>query len=299
MDLEHAVDEFLASLGAERGLAHNTRTAYRLDLGQYRAHLAAHDVVDLDAVTPQLIASFLAELLSTGVTASTAARKQAAVRGLHRFAVAEGLAGRDPSAHIDPPRLPAALPKALTVEEVERLLAAPDGSTLLGARDSALLEFMYASGARVSETIELQLHDVDFDSRTALVTGKGSKQRIVPLGSYAVAAIERYLPQRLELKSGRRDPGWLFLNHRGGKLTRQGVFLVVRRHAEQAGLEVAAVSPHVLRHSAATHMVEGGADLRTVQEILGHANISTTQVYTRVSPQHLYEVFVTSHPRSR
>ncbi len=171
-------------------------------------------------------------------------------------------------------------------------------NTTLGIRDRALLEFLYASAARVSEAVRIELSDLDLDARNALVTGKGNKQRVVPLGRPAVEAIRTYLPVRLEMKRGIADPGWLFLNARGGRLTRQGVFGIVRKHARIAGIDESAVSPHVLRHSAATHMVEGGADLRTVQEILGHANISTTQIYTRVSPRYLYEVFVTSHPRS-
>lgn len=299
MELERAVDEYLAAIEAERGLASNTVTAYRRDLSQYADHLATQGVTSTDAVTADHVGAFLVDLVSTGVAAATVARKQAAVRSLHRFLVDEELVGQDPTARLEPPRLPRSLPKALTVDAVLSLLEAPDRTSTLGIRDRALLEFMYASAARVTETIDLQTIDVDTESRTALVTGKGSKQRIVPLGRHAIEAIELYLPVRLELKRGREDPGWAFLNHRGAKLSRQGVFAIVRRHAIGAGLDPATVSPHVLRHSAATHMVEGGADLRTVQTILGHASISTTQIYTRVSPQHLYEVFVTSHPRSR
>jgi integrase/recombinase XerD len=162
-----------------------------------------------------------------------------------------------------------------------------------------LLEFLYATGARVAETVGVDLADVDLEERTALVTGKGSKQRLVPLGGGAVEAINAYLPDRLSLRRPGQDPGALFLNFRGGRLTRQGVFAVVRHAATRAGIDPARVSPHVLRHSMATHMVEAGADLRTVQELLGHANISTTQVYTKVSAGHLYEVYVSSHPRAR
>ncbi len=294
-----AVEEYLAALGSERGLARNTIEAYRRDLLQYAAHLAAEGCTDPARASSDDVRGFLADLAAAEVAATTTARKLAAVRGFHRFLVVEGAADHDPTGRIDPPKLPGSLPKALTIGEMERLLAAPDLSTPIGLRDRALLEFMYASGARVTETVGLELVDLDLASRTALVSGKGSKQRVVPLGRHAVEAIEAYLPVRLELKGGRDDPGWVFLNARGGGLSRQGVHLVVQRTAAAAGLGERSISPHVLRHSAATHMVEGGADLRTVQEILGHANISTTQIYTRVSPQHLYEVFVTSHPRSR
>jgi integrase/recombinase XerD len=299
MQLITAIEEYLASLRSERGLSRNTVTAYARDLQQYAEFLAEQGEMETSAITPAGVKAFVAAIAATGVAASTVARKVAAVRGLHRFLVAEGLAAHDPAAQVDSPKLPSSLPKALTVDQIERLLEGPDPSTPLGLRDRALLEFMYASGARVAETVDLQLVDIDLIERSALVTGKGAKQRIVPLGRLAVEALERYLPVRLELKRGGDDPGWVFLNVRGGKLSRQGVFLIVRRSAVAAGLETDEVSPHVLRHSAATHMVEGGADLRTVQEILGHASISTTQIYTRVSPQHLYEVFLTSHPRSR
>jgi integrase/recombinase XerD len=225
------------------------------------------------------------------------ARKLAAVRGLHRFLVSEGMASDDPTRLLDRPSLPARLPKALSVAEVEALLASPQPHTVAGRRDAALLEFLYATGARVSEAVALDLVHLDLEEAVALVTGKGDKQRLVPLGEWAVEAIERWLPDRLRLRKGGTDA--VFLNLRGRRLTRQGVFEIVRRHALRAGIPYERVSPHVLRHSAATHMVEGGADLRTVQEMLGHASISTTQVYTQVSPQHLLEVYLLSHPRAK
>jgi integrase/recombinase XerD len=238
-------------------------------------------------------------LSASGLAASTIARKVAAVRGLHRFLVADELASADPTVLLDSPRLPLPLPKALTVEEVQQLLDAVDTSTALGLRNRAILEFLYATGARVSEAVAVELIDIDLDEGTALLTGKGDKQRIVILGRYAIDAVQAYLPARMELRGDRRDPGPLFLNARGGPLTRQGVWTIVGAAARAAGIAALNVSPHVLRHSVATHMVEGGADLRSVQELLGHASISTTQVYTRVSPRHLHEVYVASHPRSR
>ncbi|MDX1691016.1 MAG: site-specific tyrosine recombinase XerD [Acidimicrobiia bacterium] len=286
------LDEFLASLRVERGLAPATVSAYRRDVGQYLAFL------DGRGPSPELVTAWLAGLTERGLAATSIARKLAAVRGYHRFLVAEGLAEDDPTALVDGPRRPAALPKALPVEDVLRLLDAPDASTPLGRRDRAILEFGYGTGARVAEIVALDQTDVDLDEATAILTGKGDKQRLVPLGGHAVAAIRAWLPDRLTLRRSGRDPGAVFVNARGGRLTRQGVFGIVRAQANRAGLDPGSVSPHVLRHSAATHMVEGGADLRTVQELLGHATIGTTQVYTRVSPHHLLEVYATSHPRS-
>ena len=293
MKLEQGVAEFLASLAVERGLADATIRAYRRDLADYLSFL--------DGRSPDrdLIDGFVADLYGRGWVATTVARKIAAVRGLHRFLIAEDLAGDDPSTMVDAPRPGARLPKALEIDETLKLIESPDSATPLGRRDRAILEFMYASGARVSEVVGLDLYDLDLDDRTAMVTGKGSRQRLVPIGRQAIEAISRYLPDRRASLGGRPDPGAVFLNARGGRLSRQGVWGIVRKAAQRAGLAPESVSPHVLRHSAATHMVEGGADLRTVQEMLGHASISTTQVYTRVSPQHLIEVYVDSHPRSR
>lgn len=276
----------------ERGLSANTIEAYRRDLTQYLSFLDAEDP------TARSVSLFLGELRAARLTSASVARKLAAVRGLHRYLVQEGLADEDPTAWIESPRRGEAIPKALTVEEVFRLLEAPDPATALGRRDRALLELLYATGSRVSEATGLDLSDIDLEDGTALVTGKGSRQRLVPLGRHAREAIEAYLPDRLALRRAGRDSGALLLSARGRRLTRQAIWQIVKKAARRAGVPGDAVSPHVLRHSAATHMVEGGADLRTVQELLGHASIRTTQVYTRVSPQHLLEVYVTSHPRS-
>ena len=283
--------EFLGALRSERGLAVNTVVAYRRDLADYFMFLESHDTGS--------VAAFAGDLADRGLARSTRARKIAAVRGYHRFLVAEGFTTDDPTVLVDVPRRSQALPKALTVERVVRLIEAPDRRTPLGARDAAILEFLYATGARVTEAATVGLSDLDLDSATVIVTGKGSKQRLVPLGSHARSAIREYLPIRLELLSERERTDVLFVNARGRALTRQGLWDIVKRNGRRAGIDAAALSPHVLRHSAATHMVEGGADLRSVQEMLGHASISTTQVYTRVSPDHLHEVFVMAHPRAR
>jgi integrase/recombinase XerD len=250
-------------------------------------------------VSSDHVSAYVEMLRTTGAATATVSRKVAAVRGLHRFLVVEEYTAADPTALVETPQRGRGLPKALAVDEVAQLLDAANTGTPLAVRDVALLEFLYASGARVSEAILLDQIDVDLDESTALVTGKGSKQRLVPLGKYAVDAIRSYYPVRRSLIGDNNDPGAVFVSARGRRLTRQAVWQIIKKAAAAAGLDTAEVSPHVLRHSAATHMIEGGADLRTVQELLGHANISTTQVYTRVSPQHLYEVYVTSHPRGR
>jgi integrase/recombinase XerD len=291
--LEQDAEEYLAALASERGLSRHTVSAYRRDLGQYLEFL------DGVPAGPEQVAGFVRSLHDRGLAASSVARKTAAVRGLHRFRVTEGLAEEDPTVLVDAIKRPRPLPKALSLDEVLALLETPDPATAAGRRDRAILEFLYATGSRVSEAAGLDLEDVDLESATAIVTGKGNKQRLVPLGGYATRAIEAYLPDRLALRSSGRDSGALFLNLRGGRLSRQGLWGIVRKAADGAGIAPDRVSPHVLRHSAATHMVERGADLRSVQQLLGHATITTTQVYTRVTPQHLLEVYVTSHPRSR
>lgn len=293
MPLSDGVEEYLASLRAEVGLAANTITAYRRDLRQYLDFLGGREPKPAD------VEGFSADMARRGLADSTHKRKLSAVRGLHRFLVAEGLRQTDPTVLVAGPRRPDPFPKALDVDQAIALVEAPDTTTRAGRRDAAILEFLYATGSRVSEAVSMDVLDLDLSDRVAVVTGKGSKQRVVPLGSKAVEAIEAWLPDRLALvrKTTRGDP--LFLNMRGGRLTRQGAFGVVRKNAVRAGIDPSQVSPHVLRHSAATHMVEGGADLRTVQEILGHATISTTQVYTRVSATHVMEIYVQAHPRSR
>ncbi|MCY4368499.1 MAG: tyrosine recombinase XerD [bacterium] len=290
--LDRRANDYLSVLAVERGLSQNTISAYRRDLGGYLAFLGEQDP------SPGMVDGFLASLHEEGMRSTTIARKLAAVRGFHRFLVGEGLSDEDPTRFTETPRTRMGLPKALDVDETIRLVEAPPGDTNLGKRDRAMLETLYGAAVRVSELVELDLPEVDLDTRTAIVRGKGNKQRMVPLGRPAVAAIRTYLPVRLQLCRSREDPGAVFLNARGARLTRQGVFGIVRKHALRVGIPASRISPHVLRHSAATHMVEGGADLRTVQEILGHASVSTTQVYTRMSLQHLHEVYVEAHPRA-
>ena len=291
--LSAGVAEYLISLRVERGLSPNTIMAYQRDLEQYLEFLDGAEPDD------EQVSEFVSRLRSLGLADSTISRKIASIRGLHRFLVFEDMRSEDPTVLVDTPRRPDPFPKALTIDEAIALVEAPGSGDAAARRDSALLEFMYGTGARVSETVGVDLGHLDFEERVVRVTGKGSKQRLVPLGSKAVSAITSWLPDRLSLvrRNVAGDP--LFINMRGRRLSRQGVFDIVKKHAVSADIDPGKVSPHVLRHSAATHMVEAGADLRTVQEMLGHATISTTQVYTRVSPAHVMEIYVESHPRSR
>ena len=291
--MTEGVEEYLLALDVERGLSSNTIEAYRRDLTQYLEFLAGSEP-DQSSVE-----GYVSQLRGMNLASSTVGRKLAAVRGLHRFLVVEGLRHDDPTLLLESPRRPEPFPKALDIDEIFKLIEAPDVMTIKGRRDSALLEFLYATGARVSEAAGVDIGDVDLEDKVVIVTGKGARQRLVPIGGKAVTAVARWLPDRLGLikRSQRGDP--LFLNLRGRRLSRQGIFDVVRANARKAGIEEDKVSPHVLRHSAATHMVEAGADLRTVQEILGHATISTTQIYTKVSPAHLVEIYVQAHPRSK
>jgi integrase/recombinase XerD len=289
---EHTHD-FLGSLGAERGLAHNTVIAYRRDLVQYQRTIALNDSIP----TTETVQRHLEDLRNAGLSRSSIARKFASIRAYHRFLVIEGLRGDDPTAAVGTPRRATSLPKALSISEVSAVLDQPNVDSAVGVRDLAILEFLYATGCRVSELTGADVHDIDFETSSVMLTGKGDKQRIVPIGSYAITAIDRWLPLRMETSINASDTGALFVSVRGNRLSRQAVWRIVRQHGKAAGVDEGRLSPHVFRHSAATHMVEGGADLRTVQEMLGHVSLSTTQIYTKISPEHLREVLLMSHPR--
>lgn len=300
-ELEAAVRGYLDHLAVERGLADNTLASYRRDLRRYLTSLAACGRCTLAAVTADDVASFLAGLREGDAQhpplgAGSAARAVVAVRGLHRFALREGYAQTDPARDVRPPTPPRRLPKALSVHEVERLLAAAGvGDTALALRDRALLELLYGTGARISEAVGLAVDDVDTQSSVVRLAGKGGKDRVVPMGQYAVAALDAYLV-RARPALGRGGSA-LFLNARGGRLSRQSAWAVLRASAGRAQLP--AVSPHTLRHSFATHLLDGGADVRVVQELLGHASVTTTQVYTLVTVDKLREVYAAAHPRAR
>ncbi|MDN3495641.1 site-specific tyrosine recombinase XerD [Planococcus sp. APC 4015] len=307
MRIERAVDAFLRHSAIERGLSDHTVAAYGRDLAVYREWLSERGVQETSEVTSELVTSFAAERASAtpAPAASSLARLQSSVRGLHRFLTREGIETDDPSARLRPPKQPSRLPKALTIDQVEQLLdaagpapadAAP--GDLLGLRDRALLELLYATGGRVSEIIQLDVDDVAHGD-VLRVRGKGSKERIVPIGSYARASVDAYLTRaRPELsRRGKASPK-LFLGARGAPLSRQSAWLVIQDAADRAGM-TAHVSPHTLRHSFATHLLQGGADVRVVQELLGHASVATTQIYTHVSVDALRDVYATSHPRAR
>ncbi len=285
-----AVESHLALLAYERGLADNTIAAYRRDLGQYLGFVEEH------GPGPDQVERYLEWLFQRGLSAGSVARKLAAVKGFHRFWLEEEGVD-DPTVEVEAPKPERRLPKALTTHEVLTLLETPTPESVGGRRDSALLEFLYSTGCRVTEAVALDLGRLDVEEGTAVVTGKGSRQRVVLLGAAARQAVGNWLVDRLELAGGRTDA--VFLNLRGSRLTRTGAWGIVKKAARRAGVAPERVSPHVLRHSAATHMVEGGADLRVVQELLGHASLSTTEVYTRVSPGYLQEVYLLSHPRSQ
>ena len=299
-----ALRRYLDYLAVERGLAANTLAAYRRDLERYLGWLAAAGVGDPAAAEPEHLAAYLGALRAArtpdGRTyhPASVARGLAAVRGFHRFLVKERLAAADPAADLGRPRVPQALPRALTVEEVEALLGAVTGSGALALRDRALLETLYAAGLRVTEAVGLDVDDADLEEGVVRVLGKGSRERLVPIGRAARHALQAYLVRaRPALARAGSGPA-LFLNAAGGRLTRQGCWKILRGHARRAGLEAKA-SPHVLRHSFATHLLAGGADVRSVQELLGHASLATTQVYTKVTPDRLREVYLRAHPRAR
>jgi integrase/recombinase XerD len=266
--------------------------------------LAESGVGELGEVRAADVTGHLATLREEGLAPASAARAMSAVRGLHRFAAREGLVGADVAAGVRPPAPPKRLPKALDVDAVTRLLAVPDDTTPLGLRDKALLEFLYGTGARISEAVGAAIDDLELgDDPGAVLHGKGGRTRVVPVGDYAKAAVEAYLVRgRPALAANGTGTPAVFLNARGGRLSRQSAWTILRRAAEAAGLPVDgphAVSPHTLRHSYATHLLDGGADVRVVQELLGHASVTTTQVYTLVTVDRLREVYATAHPRAR
>jgi integrase/recombinase XerD len=291
----------------ERGLAANTLASYRRDLRRYGGYLAGVGIDDLGRITEAVVSDFLMRLREGDadhppLTASSAGRTVVAVRGFHKFCVREGLTETDPAAAVKPPVPPQRLPKALSVDEVTRILSAAAGAdaepAVLATRDAALLEFLYGTGARISEAVGLDVDDIDVEAAAVLLRGKGGKERVVPVGTYARDALSAYLVRgRPDLVLRGRGTPALFLNARGGRLSRQSAWTVLRRAAQRAGISKE-ISPHTLRHSYATHLLDGGADVRVVQELLGHASVTTTQVYTLVTVDKLREVYATSHPRA-
>ncbi|BBY10456.1 site-specific tyrosine recombinase XerD [Mycobacterium marseillense] len=308
--LDTQLQGYLDHLTIERGVAANTLSSYRRDLRRYTKHLSDRGIHDLAKVGEDDVSEFLVALRrgdpetgAAALSAVSAARALIAVRGLHRFAAAEGLAELDVARAVRPPTPGRRLPKSLTIDQVLALLEGAGGESPadgpLTLRNRALLELLYSTGARISEAVGLDVDDVDTQARSVLLRGKGGKQRLVPIGRPAVAALDAYLVRgRSDLaRRGRGTPA-IFLNVRGGRLSRQSAWQVLQDAAERAGIS-SGVSPHMLRHSFATHLLEGGADVRVVQELLGHASVTTTQIYTMVTVHALREVWAEAHPRAR
>ncbi|MFA5843415.1 MAG: site-specific tyrosine recombinase [Coriobacteriia bacterium] len=294
------VDEFLGHLAIERGASPHTVSAYGRDLTEYLASLSERGVDDPDRVTREDVTAHIAVLRERGLAPASIERKVAAVRSFHRFLVREGVTRNHPTATLPLPKVPERLPVTISIDEATALLGQRFPTTPAGARDRAILEVLYGCGLRASELTGLDLTGLDLAEGFLRVFGKGSKERLVPIGGAAQRALAEYLahgrPFLHPRSSRRQDPEAVFLNHRGGRLSRQGVFVLVRRYGSEVGLDL---HPHTLRHAFATHLLEGGADLRALQEMLGHADITTTQVYTHVDQRHIREEYLSTHPRAR
>lgn len=302
--LTSQMQRFLDHLTVERGLSTNTLNAYRRDLARYASFLAERGIRGGAEVADADVSAFVASL--SGSThhdgkpyrATSVVRALSSVRSFHRFLLREGEAERDPSAGVVRPKLPRSLPRPLSVEDVQRILATPAEGSVNGLRDRAVLETLYGAGARVSELCGLEIDDVDLEGGSVRVFGKGDKEREVPLGRFAREAIGAYLTKARPELATPHSRAALFLSDRGARLSRQGCWRILAHHARRAGI-TKRVTPHTLRHSFATHLLEGGADVRVVQELLGHASVATTQIYTLVTKEHLREVYFTAHPRAR
>ena len=296
MSPQQAVERLLRQLAIERGLSKHTIAAYRRDLTGYLEVLEARGVTDASAISGDDVAAFRSSLADRGLAASSVARHLSAVKALHRWLVDERVAADDVAKDQRPPKLPSRLPKGISVSQMQRLLDTVVGDDPASLRDRALLELLYATGARISELISLDVDDIG--ESLVKVTGKGGKQRLVPVGSFARAATDAWLVRgRAALAANGRGTPALLLGARGGRLSRQAAWEVIQRVAEEA--EVPHVSPHTFRHSFATHLLEGGADVRVVQELLGHASVATTQIYTHVTADTLRDMYTTAHPRAR
>lgn len=291
------IEEFLHFIMIEKGLSENTIAAYRRDLKQYNEYMILQKVGSIDNIDRLLIGNYLATLKDDNKSQKTIARQVASIRGFHQFALREKYAVKDPTVMIEPPKVAVHLPDVLSVEEVDHLLASPDTSKLHGKRDVAMLELLYATGMRVSELINLDVSQVNLMMGFVSVIGKGDKERIVPLGSTSIRVLEDYLKTTRPkmIKKERTDS--LFLNFHGRRLTRQGFWKILKQLKIDAGI-TKHLTPHTLRHSFATHLLENGADLRAVQEMLGHADISTTQLYTHISKKQIRDVYKNTHPRA-
>ncbi|MBI5230724.1 MAG: site-specific tyrosine recombinase XerD [Coriobacteriales bacterium] len=298
--MKSSIEEFLGYLAVERGASANTVAAYRHDLAEYAHTLDARAVSSPSAVSRDDITAHVGDLRARGLAPSSVERKVAAIKSFHRFLVREGITENHPSARMPLPKVPERLPDVVSIGDIERLLAQPFPDNAAGIRDRAILEVLYGCGMRVGELVGLDLADVDLSAGLLRVFGKGAKERLVPIAGMAMHALDAYLrlgrPNLRGKRSLATDHSALLLNARGSRLSRQAVFAIVRKYGALVGLEI---HPHTLRHSFATHMLEGGADLRALQELLGHADIATTQIYTHVDRRHVREEYLSTHPRAR
>ncbi len=295
--MEGYVNEFINYLAVERGLAQNTLESYGRDLRQFQSYLRNGHMDVLKDSSRNTILGYLNNLQTKGRAVSTISRNLAAIKSFYQYLVRERYIEKDPAAHLESPKLEKKLPKILTIGEVEELLKQPNNYLPTGLRDKAMLELLYATGIRVSELISLNISDINLDMGYIKCYGKGAKERIVPLGSIAARCVQEYIAKgRTKLVRTYEEPA-LFVNHHGNRLTRQGFWKIIKKYAQEASINKE-ITPHTLRHSFATHLLENGADLRSVQEMLGHADISTTQIYTHVTKNRLKEVYDKAHPRA-
>lgn len=302
MNLQRARDNYLRYVAIERGLSQNTVSAYTRDIDAYLAWLGERGTTEADAITLPDVSAYvqwLATRTESPLTSSSQSRTLSSIKGFHKFLVEENILEHNVTADVNPPKLPKRLPKAVTVEQMSALIAATDGEDEVRVRDKALLELLYATGARISEAVGLNVDDVTVSEGMIRLRGKGGKQRIVPVGSYAQAALDAYLVRVRPVFSARgKSTPALFLGPRGARVSRQMAWLIIREAGERAQLDIE-LSPHTFRHSFATHLLAGGADVRVVQELLGHASVATTQIYTLVTADTLRETYITAHPRAQ
>jgi len=294
--MQDLIDLFLNYLSVERGLANNTIISYKRDLSRYKRFIASHKISNVSKISKEEIRDYLSYQKSLKLSSTSIARSLVAIKLFHRFLVREKLSLGDPTNVIDTPRLLKRIPNALSAEEIDKLLSAPNLRHINGIRDRAIIEIMYASGLRVSELSHLKIDDVNLDAGFVRCLGKGGKERVIPLGKSAVISIRRYLEKSRPKLLKKKQNNFLFLNHRGTGLSRIYIWKIIKLYARQARIK-SPIRPHILRHSFATHLLEGGADLRSVQEMLGHADISTTQIYTHINKDRLKTIHRTYHPR--
>lgn len=296
--MNEAVLDYIHFLKVERQLSKNTVSSYQRDIESYIDYLTENGIQDFSAVDRPIILLHLEKLKNSGISQRTIARHISSIRSFHQFLLREKLSDKDPTVHLEMPQLEQKLPNVLSIEEIDALINAPDQSKPQGIRDVAMLELLYGTGMRISELIALNLEDIHLTMGFARIFGKGGKERIVPLGKSAIRACQNYLEQtRPTLQRDYPKTDAFFINQRGKRLTRQGCWKILKQHGETAKIEKE-LTPHILRHSFATHLIENGADLRAVQEMLGHADISTTQIYTHISKTRLSEVYKQFHPRA-